>query len=247
MRQGSRIPGTRAGQPGSQPRVLVRAMVNTPKPKAPVGWLTARPPSALSESVLDISTTRVTDDRDHPYLLVLYYSRNGQTAEMATQIGRGVARCQALARIRTVPPASPTAASLLPVPDAGHPMPPKPTWRVQVSPWVAWTRFEHGNPQALSGRHRRPWLNGKLLQTGRRLYLHRQPARGQETTLPTMMMRYCITAWYCGLPYSESASTRPPPRHTVWPLHWAGTGEQQALSDHETLRQAFGERSPDWP
>ena len=27
-----------------------------------------------------------------PYLLILYYSRNGQTAEMATQIGRGVAR-----------------------------------------------------------------------------------------------------------------------------------------------------------
>ena len=58
-----------------------------------------------------------------PYVLVLYYSRNGQTAEMATQIGRGVARVAGIeARIRTVPPVSPdTAASLPPVPDAGAP------------------------------------------------------------------------------------------------------------------------------
>ncbi|HBM50490.1 MAG TPA: NAD(P)H-quinone oxidoreductase, partial [Marinobacter sp.] len=39
-----------------------------------------------------------------PYILVLYYSRNGQTADMATQIGRGVARVSGMeAKIRTVP------------------------------------------------------------------------------------------------------------------------------------------------
>src|SRR5690554_6991640 len=58
-----------------------------------------------------------------PYILVLYYSRNGQTAEMATQIGRGVARVSGMeAKIRTVPPVSPdTTASLPPVPDTGAP------------------------------------------------------------------------------------------------------------------------------
>src|SRR5690606_40939472 len=58
-----------------------------------------------------------------PYLLVLYYSRNGQTAEMATQIGRGVARVSGIeARIRTVPAVSPdTEASLPRVPDHGAP------------------------------------------------------------------------------------------------------------------------------
>ena len=58
-----------------------------------------------------------------PYILILYYSRNGQTAELATQIGRGVARVSGIeARIRTVPPVSPaTEASLPPVPDSGAP------------------------------------------------------------------------------------------------------------------------------
>ena len=44
-----------------------------------------------------------------PYVLVLYYSRHGATAEMARQVARGVERVEGVsARLRTVPPVSAT-------------------------------------------------------------------------------------------------------------------------------------------
>ena len=41
-----------------------------------------------------------------PYILVLYYSRHGATAEMARQIARGVELGGLEARLRTVPAVS---------------------------------------------------------------------------------------------------------------------------------------------
>ena len=41
-----------------------------------------------------------------PYILVLYYSRHGATAEMAKQIARGVEMTGLEARLRTVPAVS---------------------------------------------------------------------------------------------------------------------------------------------
>ncbi|AZD62368.1 Flavoprotein WrbA [Pseudomonas chlororaphis subsp. aurantiaca] len=38
-----------------------------------------------------------------PYILVLYYSRNGSTTEMARQIARGIEQGGMEARLRTVP------------------------------------------------------------------------------------------------------------------------------------------------
>lgn len=43
-----------------------------------------------------------------PYILVLYYSRNGSTSEMARQIARGIELGGMEARLRTVPPFLPT-------------------------------------------------------------------------------------------------------------------------------------------
>lgn len=43
----------------------------------------------------------------NPYVLVLYYSRQGATATMARHVARGVERVTGMeARIRTVPPIS---------------------------------------------------------------------------------------------------------------------------------------------
>lgn len=145
------------------------------------------------------------------YLLVLYYSRNGQTAEMATQIGRGVARVPGIeARIRTVPPVSPdTTASLPPVPDAGAPYATKADL-AECAGLALGSPTRFGNMAAplkhfLDGTGDL-WLNGKLAG---------KPAGAFTST--------------GGTPYG--------------PSHWAGTGEQQALSDHEkNLCQAFGER-----
>jgi len=56
-------------------------------------------------------------------ILVLYYSRSGNVAEMANIIARGIASVPGCsARIRTVPPVSPTAEAVEPaIPDQGPP------------------------------------------------------------------------------------------------------------------------------
>ena len=55
-----------------------------------------------------------------PYVLVLYYSRHGATAEMARLIAEGVESTGMEARLRTVPPVAPEPTSALPpVPTEG--------------------------------------------------------------------------------------------------------------------------------
>lgn len=186
-----------------------------------------------------------------PYILVLYYSRNGQTAEMATQIGRGVARVSGIeARIRTVPSVSAdTTASLPAVPDKGAPYASKDDLTncaglALGSP----TRF--GNMAAplkyFLDTTGDLWLNGKLAGKPAGAFTSTGSLHGgQETTLLTMMMPLLHHGMVlCGLPYSETALSQTETGGTPYgPSHWAGTGEQLALSEHEkTLCQAFGER-----
>ena len=49
-----------------------------------------------------------------PYILVLYYSRHGATAEMARQIARGVEQGGFEARVRTVPAVSTECEAVAP-------------------------------------------------------------------------------------------------------------------------------------
>ncbi|MBE0485257.1 NAD(P)H:quinone oxidoreductase [Marinobacter sp.] len=186
-----------------------------------------------------------------PYILVLYYSRNGQTAEMASQIGRGVARVAGIeAKIRTVPTVSEnTIASLPPVPDVGAPY----ATRDELANCAGLalgspTRF--GN-MAAPLKHFLDstgdlWLNGKLSGKPAGAFTSTGSLHGgQETTLLTMMMPLLHHGMIlCGLPYSESALSETTTGGTPYgPTHWAGTGAQNPLSDHEkTLCQAFGQR-----
>ena len=186
-----------------------------------------------------------------PYILILFYSRNGQTAELASQIGRGVARVSGIeARLRSVPPVSPdTDASLPPVPDSGAPYASK-------SDLAHCAGLAIGSPTRF-GNMAAPlkhfldttgdlWLSGALegkpagafTSTGS---LH----GGQEATLMTMMVPLLHHGMViCGLPYSAKALNETQTGGTPYgPSHWSGTGEQQPLSTHEkTLCQAFGER-----
>lgn len=56
-------------------------------------------------------------------ILILYYSRSGATEQLANEVARGVARIDAMAaRVRTVPPVSPTIKAADPeVPESGAP------------------------------------------------------------------------------------------------------------------------------
>lgn len=58
-----------------------------------------------------------------PYILILYYSRTGATAQLAQYIARGVEKVSGIeARLRTVPPVSTTTEAVdKPVPDEGAP------------------------------------------------------------------------------------------------------------------------------
>jgi len=188
---------------------------------------------------------------EQPYILVLYYSRTGQTAEMATQIARGIAKVNGMdARIRTVPPVSPaTEASLPPVPGDG-------------APYASKSDLEHcaglaiGSPTRF-GNMAAPlkyfldgtgdlWLSGAL--TGKPAGAFTSTGSlhgGQESTLLTMMIPLLHHGMVlCGVPYSEKALNETTAGGTPYgPSHWAGTGQQKALSDAEkTICQTLGQR-----
>lgn len=186
-----------------------------------------------------------------PYVLILYYSRTGQTGELARQIGRGVARVPGIeARLRAVPPVSPdTEASLPPVPDEGAPY----ATRADLADCSGLaigspTRF--GN-MAAPLKHFLDttgdlWLSGALAGKPAGAFTSTGSLHGgQETTLMTMMMPLLHHGMVvCGLPYTEKALGETRSGGTPYgPTHWAGTGEQLPLSDHEkSLCQAFGQR-----
>ncbi|SFN11314.1 NAD(P)H:quinone oxidoreductase [Marinobacter pelagius] len=186
-----------------------------------------------------------------PYVLILYYSRNGQTAELAGQIGRGVARVPGIeARLRAVPSVSPdTEASLPPVPDEGAPYATK-------ADLAGCSGLAIGSPTRF-GNMAAPlkhfldttgdlWLSGALAGKPAGAFTSTGSLHGgQETTLMTMMMPLLHHGMVlCGLPYTEQALSETESGGTPYgPSHWAGTGEQLPLSEHEkTLCQAFGQR-----
>ncbi|MBZ2169862.1 MULTISPECIES: NAD(P)H:quinone oxidoreductase [Marinobacter] len=186
-----------------------------------------------------------------PYVLVLYYSRNGQTAELAQQIARGIARVSGMeARLRTVPPVSPDTDAALPaVPDNGAPYATK-------SDLANCAGLALGSPTRF-GNMAAPlkhfldttgdlWLSGALAGKPAGAFTSTGSLHGgQETTLLTMMVPLLHHGMVlCGLPYTEKGLSATDAGGTPYgPTHWAGTEEQKALTDTEKkLCQAFGER-----
>jgi len=188
---------------------------------------------------------------EHSYILVLYYSRTGQTAEMATQIGRGIARVGGVdTKVRTVASVSPnTDASLPPVPDSG-------------APYASRADLEHcaglalGSPTRF-GNMAAPlkhfldgtgdlWLSGALSGKPAGAFTSTGSLHGgQETTLLTMMIPLLHHGMVlCGVPYSEHALNETTSGGTPYgPSHWAGTGQRKNLSDAEkAVCQTFGRR-----
>lgn len=186
-----------------------------------------------------------------PYVLVLYYSRTGQTAEMASQIARGVARETGIeARIRTVPPVSPdTDSSLPPVPDSGAPY-------ATADDLADCSALAIGSPTRF-GNMAAPlkyfldgtgdlWVNGRLAGKPAGAFTSTGSLHGgQEATLLTMMIPLLHHGMVlCGIPYTEKALSRTESGGTPYgPSHWAGTGEQRPVTEHEkALCQSFGQR-----
>ena len=186
-----------------------------------------------------------------PYILVLYYSRTGQTAEMASQIARGVARESGIeARVRTGPPVSPdTDSSLPPVPDQGAPY-------ATTEDLANCSGLAIGSPTRF-GNMAAPlkyfldgtgdlWLNGRLAGKPAGAFTSTGSLHGgQEATLLTMLIPLLHHGMVlCGIPYTEKALSQTQTGGTPYgPSHWAGTGEQQPVSeDEKALCQSFGQR-----
>ena len=185
-----------------------------------------------------------------PYILVLYYSRHGATAEMARHIARGIELTGMEARLRTVPAVSSECEAVAPaVPDEGAVYATLEDLKncaglVLGSP----TRF--GNMAAplkyfLDGTSGL-WLTGELVGKPAGVFTSTASLHGgQETTLLSMLLPLLHHGMLVlGLPYSENALLETSGGGTPYGAsHFAGADGKRRLDPHEiTLCRALGQR-----
>ena len=183
-------------------------------------------------------------------ILVLYYSRNGATAELARQVCRGVEKVAGMqARLRTVPAVSTVISTPEPaVPASGPPYATADDLRecaglIMGSP----TRF--GNMAApmkyfIDGTSAL-WASGALVNKPAAVFTSTQTMHGgQESTLLSMMLPLLHHGMYLvGLPFSEPALTSTRTGGSPYGASHVASVGQATLSDEEkTLAQLLGER-----
>jgi NAD(P)H dehydrogenase (quinone) len=147
----------------------------------------------------------------NPTILVLYYSRGGRTAALARHAARGVETAGAIARIRTVPPVSPTTtASEPPVPNDGPPY-------AELADLAEADGLLLGSPTRF-GNMAAPlkhfldstselWLAGTLADRPAGVFTSTSSAHGgQESTLLSMTLPLLHHGMLIvGVPYTEAA------------------------------------------
>jgi NAD(P)H dehydrogenase (quinone) len=184
------------------------------------------------------------------YVLVLYYSRHGKTADMARLIARGVESEGLEARLRTVPEVSPVSEATAPaVPDEGAVYCSLDDLKncaglVMGSP----TRF--GNMAAplkyFLDTTSNLWLTGALIDKPAGVFTSTASMHGgQESTLMSMMTPLLHHGMViAGLPYSEAGLSTTTTGGTPYgSSHWAGQSGDHSLSDDEVnLCKAQGAR-----
>lgn len=178
---------------------------------------------------------------ESPYVLIVYYSRHGATAQMADLVARGVESVTGMsARIRTVPPVSPvTEVAAPPVPDSGAPF-------ATLADLEACLGLILGSPTRF-GNMAAPlkhfvdstlnlWISGKLIDIPAGVFTSTSSLHGgQEATLLTMMLPLLHHgAFIVGVPYSEPALNETHTGGTPYgPSHVAGMDSKAPLSEHE--------------
>ena len=184
------------------------------------------------------------------YILILYYSRYGATAEMARRVTRGVEEGGMEARVRTVPAVSAVCEAVAnSVPESGAPYAELDDLRhcaglALGSP----TRF--GNMAAalkhfLDGTGSM-WLSGALIGKPAALFTSTSSLHGgQETTLVSMMLPLLHHGMLIlGLPYSQTELLHTTTGGTPYGAsHLAGVESNLPLSEDERrLCHALGRR-----
>ena len=184
------------------------------------------------------------------YILVLYYSRHGATAEMARLIARGVEKEGLEARLRALPEVSSVCeATADSIPDQG-------------APYASLEDLEHCSGLALGSPTRfgnmaapvkyfldtssKLWMSGALIDKPAGVFTSTSSMHGgQETTLMSMMLPLLHHGMLiCGLPYSETGLLTTQAGGTPYgPSHVAGSDSDLPLTDTEQdLCRALGRR-----
>ncbi|VEG91881.1 NAD(P)H:quinone oxidoreductase [Legionella spiritensis] len=191
---------------------------------------------------------------NNPYILVVYYSRTGSTAQLAQYLGRGVESVGGIeARIRTVPPVSATCEAVdPPVPDKGAPY-------VTLDDLKGCSGLAIGSPTRF-GNMAAPlkyfldstsslWLAGDLVGKPACAFSSSSSIHGgQETTLISMMLPLFHHGMVMvGLPYTEPVLNETQSGGTPYGVtHVAGIANDQPVnSDETTLAKHMGKRLAD--
>lgn len=185
-----------------------------------------------------------------PYILILYYSRQGATAALAQQLARGVGLVSGVeARIRTVPPVSAECEAVGPaIPDSGAIY--CTLDDLQHCAGLALgspTRF--GNMAAsmkyfLDGTSGL-WASGALVNKPAAVFTASASLHGgQETTLLSMMLPLLHHGMLItGIPYTEQALHDTTTGGTPYGAsHWAQPPTSTLSNTESALCQALGRR-----
>lgn len=186
-----------------------------------------------------------------PYILVLYYSRTGATAQLAQYLARGVEAIEGIeARIRTVPPVSATCEAVdKAIPDKGAPYATMEDLRncqglalgspTRFGNMAAPLKYFLDNTTAL-------WLSGELVDKPACVFSSSSSIHGgQETTLTSMMLPLLHHGMILlGIPYTEPLLTTTQSGGTPYGVtHVAGADNGNSLSaDEISLAKKLGMR-----
>jgi len=184
-------------------------------------------------------------------ILVLYYSRKGSTAEMATLIARGIEETPgAQARLRTVPPVSTVCETTADdIPAEGSPYVNHDDLR-ECSGLILGSPTRFGNMAAplkyFIDSTSDVWLSGTLAGKPAAVFTSTSSLHGgQESTLLTMMIPLLHHGMLItGLPYSETDLMHTTSGGTPYGAsHFAGDDNKRPLSvEEKRLCKALGKR-----
>lgn len=184
-------------------------------------------------------------------ILVLYYSRHGNTRNMAKAIAAGVEKVDgAEAVLRTVPSVSTeTEASKPEIPEEGdlyatvHDL-------EQCQGLVLGSATRFGNMAAplkyFLDSTSNLWMKGALIDKPAGVFTSTSSLHGgQESTLLSMILPLIHHGMvYAGIPYDQAALSQTQTGGTPYGAsHWAGSDNSRDLDEHETaLCEAQGSR-----
>lgn len=174
-------------------------------------------------------------------ILVLYYSRHGNVAEMANVVARGIdSLSECKARVRTVPPVSAVCESTeADIPDSGPPYA-ESTDLIECAGLALGSPTRFGNMAAplkyFIDSTSDLWVSGALINKPATVFTSTSSLHGgQESTLLSMMLPLFHHGMILlGVPYSESGLLNTEKGGTPYgSSHLAGLENDQELSEIE--------------